>query len=70
MNDCKDDEQAGCFCNDGSIRCTIETHFRKTKVTVNKSVVEKDIGNGFRGLFYILGPGAIYDLNLNIGYRF
>ncbi|MCF8428563.1 MAG: hypothetical protein K9G64_00415 [Bacteroidia bacterium] len=32
--------------------------------------LEKGIGNGFKGLFYILGPGAIYDLNLNIGYRF
>ena len=32
--------------------------------------LEEGIGNGFKGLFYILGPGAIYDLNLNIGYRF
>ena len=32
--------------------------------------LEEGIGNGFKGLFYILGPAAIYDLNLNIGYRF
>lgn len=32
--------------------------------------LEKGIGNGLKGAFYIFGPGAIYDLNLNIGYRF
>ncbi|OYU97516.1 MAG: hypothetical protein CFE21_04275 [Bacteroidetes bacterium B1(2017)] len=25
--------------------------------------------NGFKGLFYLIGPGAIVDLNLNVGFR-
>lgn len=37
---------------------------------VNGGDLERDMDGGFRGLFYLLGPGAIYDVNLNIGYRF
>lgn len=27
-------------------------------------------GNGFKGLFYIMGPGAIFDFNINMGWHF
>lgn len=37
---------------------------------INSGDLERDMDGGFRGLFYLLGPGAIYDVNLNIGYRF
>ena len=37
---------------------------------ISEQITEKGIGNGLKGAFYIFGPGAIYDLNLNIGYRF
>jgi hypothetical protein len=26
--------------------------------------------NGFRGMFYVTGPGAIFDLSINLGWRF
>lgn len=32
--------------------------------------VEGEPGSGFRGLFYILGPGAVIELNISFGYRF
>lgn len=30
---------------------------------------ENDLGNPFTGSFYVFGPGAILDLNMNIGWR-
>ena len=36
----------------------------------NTGLLETEMDGGLEGLFYILGPGAIFDLNLNIGYRF
>ena len=32
--------------------------------------IEAQNSSGFRGLFYIAGPGAFVDLNINCGYRF
>lgn len=32
--------------------------------------VEADAGSGFRGLFYLTGPGAVLALNINLGWRF
>ena len=32
--------------------------------------VEAVNSSGFRGLFYVTGPGAILDLNINLGWRF
>jgi hypothetical protein len=32
--------------------------------------VEAEPGTGFRGLFYVIGPGAFIDINLSFGFRF
>ncbi len=32
--------------------------------------IEAGPSSGFRGLFYIIGPGAVIDLNISFGFRF
>jgi hypothetical protein len=32
--------------------------------------IEAERSSGFRGLFYLVGPGSVIDLNINIGVRF
>ncbi len=31
--------------------------------------VESEVGSGFRGLFYLTGPGSVIDLNINFGIK-
>ncbi|MGZ5283644.1 MAG: hypothetical protein ACXWDO_07910 [Bacteroidia bacterium] len=35
-----------------------------------KGDIEAEPSSGTRGLFYLIGPGAVVDLNLNFGWRF
>lgn len=39
----------------------------RSAITINGN---NDLGNPFGGSFYIFGPGAILDLNINMGWRF